>query len=73
MGAVDFEELLLFTLVVHDRALLDELNLYNGISGVHSLVELNSELLNLLRCKRDVALYNVDVEVGGEVVHVGTD
>ena len=70
MGAVHLEEFLLFTLVVHDWVFFNELDLKDSISCVNLLVEVDSELFDLLTIKVDSCLDNVDVEIGGEVVHV---
>ena len=64
VGAVHLEEFLLFTLVVHDWVFFNELDCVN------LLVEVDSELFDLLTIKVDSCLDNVDVEIGGEVVHV---
>lgn len=48
MRAITLEELLLVALEVHDRVFLDKLYLDDSVSCVHSLVELDSELFDLL-------------------------
>ena len=56
---------------MHDWVPFHNFNFKDCIPGVHRFVKRNSELLNLIRGQADVGLTNVDVEIGGEVVHVG--
>ena len=68
--AVAFEESLLLLLVVHDGILLDDFDLENGIPSGHLTIERKSEAFDVLLSDRHVLLYNVDVEVRREIVHM---
>lgn len=70
--AVHFEEFLLRALVVHDWVFFNELDFKDGVSCMHLLVKVDAELLDLFTIEINF-LDNVDVEIGGEVVHVSAD
>ena len=67
---VDFEELLRIRLVVHHRVLVNDVDLDAGVLGLAFSIELEPELLDVLWVQIDVPLYDVDVEVRSEIVHV---
>ena len=70
MRAVAFEELLQILLVVHDWVLFNLFDFNDSISSIHGSVELDSELFDLLSGQSHILLYNVNVKVGREVMHV---
>ena len=72
MRAVDLEESLFLGLVVHNRVLLDHLNLEYSITCMHLPVEVNPESLDIVAGDCHILLDHVDIEVGREIVDVRT-
>ena len=73
MTAINLEELLLLSLVVHDGVPLDNLDLEDGVPLASIAIQLNSKLLNLFRRDCRILLDNVHIEVRCEVMNMGTN
>ena len=56
----------------HDWVLVNNINLYDGVSRLTLPVELESELFDVLWTQHDVLLDNMDIEVRRVVVHMGS-
>ena len=56
----------------HDWVLVDNINLYDGVSGLALPVEFEPELFDVLWTQHDVLLDNMDIEVCCVVVHMGS-
>ena len=56
----------------HDWVLVNNINLYDGVSRLTLPVEFESELFDVLWTQHDVLLDNMDIEVRCVVVHMGS-